>query len=455
MMVYYEAIDQAGHEFMPFHPPRSAGVGEKDYHHWHPAIEGFYRVHDLMLGRLLELAGGDATVILLSDHGFASGDRRPGPVANDPATQAAWHRPQGILAIHGPGIAAGERLSGASLLDITPTVLHLLGLPAGEDMDGKVLAAAFTEPIEPRRIPSWENCGPPLAEAMPESAADEASQAALVKQFVALGYLEIPAGAAGLVREAGNELRFNESQALAAAGRWREAGVLLERLVAEEPGKVRYRIALVHALLVMENAERLREVLERMPEDWRQGAEGHLVDSQLLLVESRTEEAFALIREAAAQFPRHPAILFQYGLLLLRRRCWVEAERIFRSAIAADSDSEYAWHGLAATLVEQDRTEESIEAALQAVGLRHQFPEAHFVLGRALVRQGDSAAAIRALETALSQNPAHQASHSILSRLHFRLGNPHRSWEHREVLRTLRQAEGKRVIRPSGASVSQ
>ena len=44
-------------------------------------MTGIYRFHDLMLGRLLELAGPDAYVMIVSDHGFESGPLRPrGPV---------------------------------------------------------------------------------------------------------------------------------------------------------------------------------------------------------------------------------------------------------------------------------------------------------------------------------------------------------------------------------------
>src|SRR5207248_272157 len=46
------------------------------------------------------------------------------------------HRPEGIFLIAGPGIAVGRRLEGARLLDVCPTVLHLLGVPLPDDMDG-------------------------------------------------------------------------------------------------------------------------------------------------------------------------------------------------------------------------------------------------------------------------------------------------------------------------------
>ena len=58
--------------------------------------------------------------------------------------------------MRGPGIRKDEWVWGANLLDVVPTVLHLLGLPVGEDMDGRVLLEAFEETGRPARIPSWE-----------------------------------------------------------------------------------------------------------------------------------------------------------------------------------------------------------------------------------------------------------------------------------------------------------
>jgi predicted AlkP superfamily phosphohydrolase/phosphomutase len=48
------------------------------------------------------------------------------------------HRMEGILLAQGSGIRTGS-VAGASLMDVAPTALYLLGLPVPDDMDGKVL----------------------------------------------------------------------------------------------------------------------------------------------------------------------------------------------------------------------------------------------------------------------------------------------------------------------------
>jgi predicted AlkP superfamily phosphohydrolase/phosphomutase len=59
--------------------------------------------------------------------------------------ESGSHRREGILIMKGPHFKKGLRCEDASILDLTPTVLHCLGLPVDEDMDGKVLIECFKE----------------------------------------------------------------------------------------------------------------------------------------------------------------------------------------------------------------------------------------------------------------------------------------------------------------------
>jgi predicted AlkP superfamily phosphohydrolase/phosphomutase len=49
------------------------------------------------------------------------------------------HRLDGVLIAAGPGIEAGTRITGATILDLLPTWLHLLGQPVPEGLEGQVL----------------------------------------------------------------------------------------------------------------------------------------------------------------------------------------------------------------------------------------------------------------------------------------------------------------------------
>jgi predicted AlkP superfamily phosphohydrolase/phosphomutase len=53
------------------------------------------------------------------------------------------HEINGILIMKGPHIGKGLELYRADIMDVAPTVLHLMGIPVPEDMDGKVFAGAL------------------------------------------------------------------------------------------------------------------------------------------------------------------------------------------------------------------------------------------------------------------------------------------------------------------------
>lgn len=55
------------------------------------------------------------------------------------------HRPEGMFIVKGRGVKAGNRVEGASIVDIAPTLLYMMGLSVPADMDGKVIDDAFKD----------------------------------------------------------------------------------------------------------------------------------------------------------------------------------------------------------------------------------------------------------------------------------------------------------------------
>ena len=62
------------------------------------------------------------------------------------------HRMEGILIATGPAFRPGARPIKANLLDIAPTVLHLLDVPVPADMDGRVLTELLGPRVGPRSL---------------------------------------------------------------------------------------------------------------------------------------------------------------------------------------------------------------------------------------------------------------------------------------------------------------
>ena len=90
---------------MAYHPPNWSGSRRKNSHLYKDVVKGAYRFHDMMLERLLELAGPETTVILCSDHGFESGSQRPARNAARTGGPAVWHRQYGIFVMAGRGLS--------------------------------------------------------------------------------------------------------------------------------------------------------------------------------------------------------------------------------------------------------------------------------------------------------------------------------------------------------------
>jgi len=98
---------------------------------------------------------GPDLVAMRSSYRYAISTSRD--VANTPLTAAQprvvqrWgeaggiHDPNGIIFLAGPGTRPAGSIRGASLLDIAPTALCLLGQPVPDDMQGKPLVGALTE----------------------------------------------------------------------------------------------------------------------------------------------------------------------------------------------------------------------------------------------------------------------------------------------------------------------
>jgi hypothetical protein len=142
LAVHYDMLDRVCQEFMAYRAPRLSDVSETDFERYRGVVDQVYRFHDLMLGRYMRLAGPETTIVIVSDHGVESDVRRPVPDGRE-APAARSHRPYGILVARGASIARDQLVYGATVLDVAPTVLTLLGLPVGRDMEGRVLARLF------------------------------------------------------------------------------------------------------------------------------------------------------------------------------------------------------------------------------------------------------------------------------------------------------------------------
>lgn len=406
--VYYGGLDVAGHEFMPYHPPRLPNVSEADFEAYQSVMTEMYLFHDAMLGRLLELAGPEVTVVLVSDHGFHSNHLRPLVTGNtEEALAAAWHRPYGIVVLHGPPILKDERIYGATLLDIAPTVLTLFELPVGRDMDGRPLLQAFTNPPHQlRSIASWEER--PGDDGRHPATLQQAvyESTAMVEQLVAMGYL--PAATAEsrkAVATADAESRFNLAIVHSCHGREQTAHELLQGLHTEQPEQLRYAVALAKSYANLGNHQACLHVIESLEAKGWASPEGHLLAAASLFNLGHADRAQARIDAFLERGSPGAHLLSLVGNLHLAGGRWQAAADAFDRALAQDDDDAHAHAGRAHAALKLEDYEAAAEHALRAVGLIYFFPQAHTTLGLAFKGMGEIERAKTCFETVLKQAP--------------------------------------------------
>ncbi len=76
-------------------------------------------------------------VLNLHDGGFVSILKSP-EVVEERNVIGGTHRPNGVFVGHGPDIKRGEQVSPLSILDMTPLMLYLAGVPIPSDLEGRV-----------------------------------------------------------------------------------------------------------------------------------------------------------------------------------------------------------------------------------------------------------------------------------------------------------------------------
>ena len=158
--VYLKGIDGVCHLYwVDMIPESGPPITEEEKRVFGDVIESYYEEMDGVLAGFLDMADENTTLVLTSDHGHSG----PKPTGNRYNWGIAMHDPTGVLALWGKDIAAGQELSDASVLDITPTLLALCGLPVADDMDGRVLEEAidsdFLKRHPVRTIETYEPAG--------------------------------------------------------------------------------------------------------------------------------------------------------------------------------------------------------------------------------------------------------------------------------------------------------
>ncbi len=132
LFIYVNTLtDRVQHPYWSFMEPQHfTPIDPEMVRRYGTKVTDAYEEADRQLGEILSRMGSNTYVVVVSDHGF-----RPSP---SPDKHIGEHAMAGIYLIAGPGLSQA-RGKPAKLVDITPTLLYLLGQPLAQDMRGKVI----------------------------------------------------------------------------------------------------------------------------------------------------------------------------------------------------------------------------------------------------------------------------------------------------------------------------
>ncbi len=191
LLVYIEATDSTSHLFGHlFRRHDLAGELADQQAKYGGAVEAMYELADTIVGRFLAVMDAQTTLVVLSDHGFELGElpTDPSKLRDMRRVSERYHRDHGILYLFGRGVRPGSALAAPRSLDVTPTVLALLGLPASQQMPGRVLTEGLSGITAPPRVASYEAGTPsPGRPAAPVS--DAGVDEEVLAKLRSLGYI--------------------------------------------------------------------------------------------------------------------------------------------------------------------------------------------------------------------------------------------------------------------------
>jgi tetratricopeptide (TPR) repeat protein len=384
--VYFEAIDRFKHLAMQYMPPQMPGVSDLQVERYGAVVEAGYRFMDMCLERLLELAGPSAKVILLSDHGFRTGERRI-ELPNIPLAAALDHEPYGMVVVAGPGIPVRQPLFGASLLDVAPTVLTWLGLPTHHGMEGRVWRETCPQlPLLPP-IPAPERAEMPVADLQPS----------LLHHLEDLGYLMPLSTGEQALKWLHQEQLLTRGRSLMEAGKSTEARKVLEEgYRMEMDPRFRYRLLALYlqAGLLTDAHALLQEPGEPRLDAYFKGL--------YLLQNGQTTAGWQQLEELVPQ--ADGAMLLQMGRLALYRKHLDRAETFLKQAHHHQPTAETA-AALARWAFLAHHFEDALSHVLQSLELAYHQPTTHALLAEITRHLGLMNESSAAWSVALSQAP--------------------------------------------------
>jgi predicted AlkP superfamily phosphohydrolase/phosphomutase len=186
--LYLEGVDAIEHKFFQYHAGTKSGLGP-ERERLNDVVRNYYVATDEWIGALLDRAGPDTTVIIVSDHGYDVLPPQPPRADGTKDEREHWHDRNSIFFARGGPILERATVNlGRSITDVTPTILALLGIPVADDLDGQVMVELFDpDRLDASEIRRTASFGGRVRAWYPDSGSED--DEALIDRLKGLGYL--------------------------------------------------------------------------------------------------------------------------------------------------------------------------------------------------------------------------------------------------------------------------
>jgi len=106
-----------------------------------------------------------------------------------PPIWSGGHRENGILIISGSMVKKNLELINSNIIDVTPTILYLLGLPIPNDIDGRIIQDAIDDDYLKNHAPLYKSIETDSEKAMEKDYSDEEADK-IKKKLKTMGYID-------------------------------------------------------------------------------------------------------------------------------------------------------------------------------------------------------------------------------------------------------------------------
>jgi tetratricopeptide (TPR) repeat protein len=423
MAVYFEGTDSAMHLFIHCMPPKPEWTPQDEYARYMDVVTEMFKRADEVVGEFLKQRDEDTTVIIVSDHGFECGDERIQRKSGlELATAHLQHKLDGVVIMSGPPIRKNEEIFGSSVLDVAPTILYLLGLPVGRDMDGRVLDDAIARDYlaqnPPEFIDTYEGDGSGLEgeEGEPEEP-DESVSNEMVARLEALGYLG--GGKSGGVPA---EIDGNMARIKKAKGKLAEAAEEYEKALAKRPedAATHYDLAQVCVQLgqLVKAIEHAQTAVQLAPNNvpFKFGLAG------IYEMQERYSASVEVYQTVLAASPGHADGLANLGNAYYRMEKAEEAKELFEKALQANPKHWNALFNLGVYHEQKGEHDRAVECYQGTIEIAPKNISAYVNMGNCYDKKGDVEEALRSYRGALALDRNHVPAHFNIGLINSRLG---------------------------------